>query len=79
MLAGVVSDDDSAFKSIINTAISVIIRVIYIGQIVFCIYSLCIISTDLNYIYMVFGILFIMIDGLFVCVKRKGIDYKWYY
>jgi hypothetical protein len=64
-----------------NITAAILVRFVLLAQIGFSIqYVVCILSSyQYTYIYLllIINAIVIIIDGVYVCVKRNGMDYKW--
>lgn len=68
---------ESKIFFIIDIILSVIIRIWFIVHCSFYVYLLVSYEKNRGYLAMIDGLVVIVIDGVFVMIKRKGKDYSW--
>lgn len=61
----------------LNVLLALFTRVCFIGQIVFSIYYLVRLKNTYSYLGMISGGVIIIVDGLYVIIKRAGKEYSW--
>ena len=64
-------------RSYLEITLSILVRVIFVFEVVFVVYILSSIECNDWYYFLIIGVLFIIIDGIYVAAKRFGKEYTW--
>ena len=68
---------ESKIFFIIDIILSIVIRIWFIVHCSFYVYLLVSYEKNRGYLAMIDGLVVIVIDGIFVMIKRKGKEYSW--
>ena len=60
-----------------DISLSILIRLIFLVQIGFSIYFLVAFYNQYVYFVLLFGVLTIVCDGLYIAIARNGKEFKW--
>lgn len=63
---------------IIDVIIGIFVRLVYIGEAIFCIYMMATLTDSPTYWFLMLAILAIIVDGANVILRRFGKEYSWY-
>lgn len=63
---------------IIDVIFGLFVRLVYIGEAIFCIYMMTTLTDSPTYWVLMLAILAIIIDGAHVILRRFGKEYSWY-
>jgi hypothetical protein len=61
-----------------DVILSIIVRLVYLGEAGFCIYYLANIMGSNYYYILIIFLAVILVDGVYVVIKRFGKEYTWY-
>ena len=70
-------ENETKYQKILNYTRAIIVRIFFLAIICFFIYYLVALSKSYWYLFMMFSLVLIIMDGLHVIIFRKGKELSW--